>query len=330
MDFKEICSVFGGTIFYDDFRGNFEEIRNELDHRQAQASIPLLDNAATLLLLRGVWNLLTGNLQEASQLLECLTEGGVYGERWKLRAHAYTGILYTWSEHPPLLNFCELSGPAMVTWKNRFPENRTLDALSYCDKHLRDGSDLDIAEFRIIFEVCLVHNVIRKLAHRLNPASEDYEDNAAARDTLSRHVSASKSRLVDFGRVTLHLGLPAVAAYLSKLLYEITRTEGSPTAYVHLERMKACYVRKEDETGIGLYWLLRGDHNVSPPTTSLLVLNFDIVDSPDEFGGDSRLFHSTEMYPLNLEDDFVSDTLVADSDKLSTPHLRELSCKLAL
>lgn len=284
MNFVDISEFFGCSIFYDDFRGNLNEIRDQLNDFQLQAAIPLLDNAAMLLLLRGLWSLWSGNYLEASQFLECLTEAELYGARWKFRAHAYTGILHTWREHPPLLDFYELSGPAMTTWNNHSPADQAIHALSYCEDHLGDGSLHDIIEFRIIYEVCRVQTVIRKWALQLDPKSEDYSDPGAMRDRFSMAVRASKGKLKELEKMTFHMGLPATSSYLSKLLYQITRAEGSSSAIVHLERMKRHYTLNEDEHGIGLYWLLRGDHNISPPKTSPLLLNFDIVDSPDEFG----------------------------------------------
>lgn len=321
MDFRDISEFFGGSIFFDDFRGNLVEIRDRLDHFQLQAAIPLLDNAAMLLLLRGLWSLWSGNYLEASQLLECLTEGEVYGTRWKFRAYAHTGLLCTWREHPPLLDFCELSGPAMVTYHNQSPARKAHHAFSYCEDHLEDGSMVDIIEFRVIYEVCRVQTVIRKWALQLDPKSEDYQDPGAMRHTFSKAVSVSKSKLKGFEVLTAQLGLPATSSYLSKLLYQTTRAEGSSLAFVHLERMKLRYARNEDENGIGLYWLLRGDHNISPPKTSPLLLNFDIVDSPDEFGGDSKIHNSVEMYALDQEHIGMSETSAQGSGTLTAPHL---------
>ncbi len=302
MDFKEICAVFQGTIFYDDLHGDLQSIAQELDRRHSQTPLVSLDGAASLLLARAVWNLFVGDLEAAHQHLSCLIEGEVYGRRWAFRAHAYSALVHTWREYPRLFKACDFgSGPTMVTWRSRRGADFARDALAWCKAHNNQEIPmLDTVEFRVIEEVCRVDHLVRWRARRLNPAAEDYADHAGQRAANARIVSASKRNLRGLRVLMVQLGLPSVSAYLSRALYELCHMEGDAAAHLHLEKMKSTYAEMGDEAGVGLYWLLRGDHNLSPPFTSPLVLNFDIVDAPDEFGGDSSVFHVTEPYPLDV------------------------------
>jgi len=303
MDFKEVCAVFQGTIFYDDLHGDLKSIAKELDRRNSQPSLPgSVDDAASLLLLGAVWNLFSGDLEAADQHLSRLLdlEGETYGLRWAFRAHAYRALVHTWREYPRLFKACELNGPAMVTWRNARERGHARDALAWCRARRSEAIlELDKVEFEVIQEICRVDHLVRWSARRLNPASEDYDGHANKRTFDSRVVSKSQKDLIDLRTRTLRLGLPAVSAYLSKTLYELFHSQGDPSAHVHLEKMRKIYLKMNDEAGVGLYWLIRGDHNLSPPFTSPLVLNFDIVDAADEFGGDSRVFHTTKPYRLN-------------------------------
>jgi hypothetical protein len=134
MDFEEVCEFFGGTFFYEDLRGNLQEIKKKLDKYQNESPTPSIDHTATLILLRAIWSLLSGDFKNASSLLNCLTNSDIYGERWKYRDHAYSALMYTWQKHPPLFAFSELSGPAMLTWELQFEPSRAFSSLDYCLK----------------------------------------------------------------------------------------------------------------------------------------------------------------------------------------------------
>ncbi len=102
MDFQETCDFFGGTIFYEDLRGDFASIRGQLERRRIKTALVLIHDAASLLLLYGIWHLLSGELGDASQYLECLIRPGVWGQEWKFRGNTYTALLRLWRRHPPL------------------------------------------------------------------------------------------------------------------------------------------------------------------------------------------------------------------------------------
>lgn len=301
MDFREICDFFGGTIFYDDFRGNLKEIQKKLDRLDSESPPePSIDHTATLILLRAVWNLLSGDFENASVLLGYLTDGE-YGPRWRFRGHAYTSLMVTWIEFPPLFKQCELSGPALLTWRGRSPAKRAASEFVSCYK-LKEHvlSDLDLVEVRVLHQVNEFYSRTRGVALKLNPAVEGYEDHQNIRDNLQKEVSASEVQLVRLLQRVAEMELLAVGAYLIRLLYEIAHTAGFPDQDVYLELMKEWYTMLGDEAGIGLYWLIRGDYNTSPPFTSPLVLNFDIVDCPDEYGGDSTMFYQVKAYSPQL------------------------------
>ncbi|KAL2209868.1 hypothetical protein CC79DRAFT_1330321 [Sarocladium strictum] len=298
MDFEETCNFFGGSIFYDDVRGNLDHIHARLDERWSKTPLVHLNDTASLLLLRAIWNLLRGEFHTASEYLDCLIHDEQYGARWAFRAHAYTAMVHTWRHHPRLYKSCDLSGPTMVTWRNHNPVNLALKSIEYCRQHRGIGkSIMDSMELRIIEELCRVDHVVRTLAFRLNPLAEDYTEYESTRAEDMRHVASSMRAISGMRALSYQLGLPAVSAYLSKQLFELFHAQGSPYSYGELEMMRSVYRSEADVVGEGLYWMTRGDFNASPPFTSLLALNFDIADRPDEFGGESKVFHVENVYP---------------------------------
>lgn len=298
MDFKETCNFFGGSVFYDDLRGDLDHIHARLDERWSKTPLVHLDGTASLLLLRAIWNLLRGEFHTAIEHLNCLIHDEQYGARWAFRAHAYTAMVHTWRHHPRLFKSCDLSGPTMVTWRNHNPIDLALKSIKYCRQHRdTENSIMDSIELRIIEELCRVEHAVRTIAFRLNPLAEDYTEYESTRAEDMRHVASSMKAISGMRALSYQLGLPVVSAYLSKQLYELFHAQGSPHSYSQLEKMRSMYRSEDDVVGEGLYWMTRGDFNASPPFTSLLALNFDISDRPDEFGGESKVFHVENVYP---------------------------------
>jgi CHAT domain-containing protein len=305
MDFQETCDFFGGTVFYEDLRGNFKTIRDELDLRQSHLAYVCVDDAASLLLLHGLWNLLSGNLGDAVQYLECLTDGDIWGSSWKFRGHVYMALLRTWREHPPLFRPCDINGPSKMTWCDPRSGRSASDALRYCQDYVGDVPAIEGLEFRVIREVCRFNQLTFNQARSLNPASEDYDDHEEERPVLIDNVKRAGDRLIGLIEATLTAELPLVSAYLFKLLYDLRHARGDPRASVFLEVLRKIYAALEDHHGLGLYWQIRGDHNASPPFTSPLVLNFDLIDGSDEFGGDSTMFRPSGRYEVSSGGDEV-------------------------
>ncbi|KAH8751163.1 CHAT domain-containing protein [Hyaloscypha finlandica] len=294
MDFREICDFFGGTVFYDDLRGDLTDIRRKLSSLYSESPLPSINNTAKLILLEAVWNLLTGDFNNAAILLHSLTDDGIYGPRWCFRGHAYTGLMITWIEFPPLFKQCDLSGPSLLTWRKRSPAIRAALEFVYCHDHKQDATVMDILEFRVFYEINKFYSRTKLSAFKLNPTVEGYEDHQNVRDDLLKEVSASQSQRLQLLQRALDLGLVAVSAYLTRLMYEAAHSMGISASHLLLESLRERYTVSGDEVGIGLYWLVRGDHNASPSFTSPLVLNFDIADCPDDYGGVSTMFQQLQ------------------------------------
>ncbi len=126
--------------------------------------------------------------------------------------------------------------------------------------------------------------------------SEDFEDHADDRPALIEAVDKAERRLMGLAKGAALAGVPLVTAYLFKLCYNLRHASGIDDVSLPLEIMRKVYEGLEDKSGLGLYWLIRGDHNISPAFTSPLVLNFDLIDGTDEFGGNSTMYHPGVPY----------------------------------
>lgn len=81
IDFRDICSLFGGIAFCDDFWGGLNELQLKLSRREIQCPLVFLDETASLLLLRALWNLHPGKPHEARWFLVDITKSEVYSPR---------------------------------------------------------------------------------------------------------------------------------------------------------------------------------------------------------------------------------------------------------
>lgn len=298
MDFREACNFFGGTIFYDDLRSSLCTIRDKLQHRKAALRFPLVDDVASYLLLQALLDIWSGDLSSAERLLSCLRCAEVYGERWVSRAWAYTGLLRTCRNLPPLFKGCVFGGATYTVWKTATPQASPTDALKYCENY-NDTSPIDLLELNVIRACASTPSAIL-WTRRLNPAFDGYivvEEERALNQELVQKV---KDYLKDTMIQLTQWDLPLVTAYLARLFFEISRAVGnsSTNAAKDLEAMREVYYNCKDGVGMGFYWLLRGDYHASPSFTSPLLLNFDISDSLERYGGDSCMFHGETSYPF--------------------------------
>ncbi|KAH7359244.1 CHAT domain-containing protein [Plectosphaerella cucumerina] len=297
MDFKETCDLFGGTIFYDDFRGDLRTIKEKLDERLHQLYLVSLDDAASQILSIAIWHLLSGDITAATQTLDCLIHEEHYGRRWAFRAHGYTWLIQTWKRRPPLFRACRFDGPARNVWLTKNPLTECDEAMDFSNLHEDQQTNVDATEFRICMRLFAVDEVVRERARRLNPSSMDFAHWAGEREENRDSFAKSTRALAALCIGTLELQMPLVSAYLARQIYHLFHISGSPESSPALEQMRALYASANDDTGEALYWLTRGDHNASPAFASLTVLNFDISDGHDMYGGDSRIFKVTEVYP---------------------------------
>ena len=334
MDLREVCDFFGGTFLYDDYRGNLAAIHADLEQRRQRTSSKNIDEAAALLLLQGLWNLLSGDLKKSSEYLNSLANETEYGCRWAYRSHVYVALLRLWRKYPPILPMCDIEGPSMEIWTLNHWDQRPLPALSCAEKYFEVMSELEKLEFLLVKELSRTYEFTRSSARRLNTDFVEYTGDGSAVDVGS--LDDALKRLAEVRDLASALSLPAISAYITRIMYWLNHLSGKQSAHVALETMRQAYDDANDDVGLGMYWLTRGDHNVSPPFTCPALLNFDIADSTDEFGGISTMFTAPRSYHLDLDKssdnakssletsshhNYCSNEISSDKNLLDDPYL---------
>jgi hypothetical protein len=137
-------------------------------------------------------------------------------------------------------------------------------------------------------------------ARHLNPNSEEHDGDGSNLDIeLFKDGAQCLAKVIDLAS---KLSLPAISEYFSRLMYWLSHLSAKPSAYLHLEQMQQAYADAGDDVGLGLYWLIRGDHNISPPFKCPMLLNFDTVGSTDEFCGDNTMLTASQGYHLDVNE----------------------------
>jgi CHAT domain-containing protein len=292
MDFRHVCSIFGGTLFYDDLHTDMAIGCTRLNEYLADASASSLDRDAAIVLLRAVLCLLQGDFTSATDHLASLCNDEVHAQqhpRWEFRAKAYSALLSTWRDFPPLLRSCDLRGPALAVWMNRQSYDNGAHFLTECAQSEHAMSELDGLEYNVISVVCRSHHII-PIVRRLHESNTEQEFSLAQRKRHYTHFSRLFAQVKDLIEASLRVELPLVAAYLLRIEYDLALASGDPTAVQYLDVMKSIYSALEDSTGLGQYCLIQGDYSLSAHRTSPSVLNLIIIDHLDDCGGDSTMY----------------------------------------
>nr|XP_036584225.1 uncharacterized protein CTRU02_05869 [Colletotrichum truncatum]KAF6793614.1 hypothetical protein CTRU02_05869 [Colletotrichum truncatum] len=287
MDFPELCDFFGGTIFYDDYRGDLTAIAEKISLRASSIPLILLDNVASQTLLEAIWSLLTGNYTSAFQRLNDLNQEGVYCERWLRRARLYEVLANLWFRHPPMFQECDLRGPAMMLWDAWHPEPVRDDKLITPPA---DASRGDILEVLCIRTLRNIQDDRTKLSKSL------FNSEYTAADISSEPSSHSPGPL-QVAYEALRLDMPIVASYFLQVAFGYGSIDevGCFDKWIELRDSGPRAGRSHI---FGTQSMMLGDRAVSPPDTTSLAYNLNLGDSLDVFGGDISIHQPGHAIPI--------------------------------
>ncbi|KAK4903050.1 hypothetical protein LTR49_026893 [Elasticomyces elasticus] len=282
MDFCETCEFFGGSMFHDDWPGNFQQAEINLKVREGTVNAADPNEKACLQHLRATWHLLTGDFKRADQGFETL-QSDAPSARWRLRASVYRPAFRSWEQAEVEHDLCQV-------WIRS----------NECEQMLigEDVTTTDKLKLNIIKTTCAIDMHIGELSRYLPHKSRDFYRGRAA---PGEHHVAVTHRLVTMLATLSRLTsghLPAVSVYLELQTYFLEHAAGIPTAWEKLQRVEALCQAAEDNGGLDLYWLTRADYNLSPAFLSPRVPNLEIVGCIEEYGGDSSMRQQDRLYSL--------------------------------
>ena len=325
MDFKEVCDIFGGSIFPEEIRSNLAELSYKLTQPPSHSGPQTLTTWASENLLLAIWHALSGHTLDQFTVLSQIISQPALPARWKFRAHTYRILFLSWFEHPACFRFCSLTGsPAKVTSDNGLAggaiANGVRRDVEACEELMQFATQQDVAEFRLFNAIFLLPTAL-DVARGLHPSLG--KKNTELSDPHLELLQKTRDALYAAQTILDDCGLVSISAYVDRLFHELAYAQGLPGSGSYIQTMRAKYIATSDFHGLGLIDLLLGNMACSTPFTSPIVLNMYIRDEWDDFGGDSSQFnpisnstsplpsldgHHVQNHPLpSLTEDLCSD-----------------------
>ena len=296
MDLREICDFFGGSIFLEEPRGNFNSSEERIQEREANANQDSDDEKAACLLLKIVHAALVGNIANEDGKPSCQTYLKTFyaedrSQRWLFRARSYSILLATWQFYPPLFRFCNLQrGPSSMLIETTLnPPKHLLHFYSLNVEMIDDVDPLDKLEFSII-------EALWTLSHRGLEAARVSNPSYIFHDPKPEHPRHDKKiyeecchRLANVKSMAEELRLDTVSNYAERLIAEVRQAQGIFDPVKIFEPLKARYEAAGDDVGVAICYVLQADAMVSGCFTSPLALNLLPVDGWDYLGSETSL-----------------------------------------
>ena len=120
MDFEEICYVFRGGLFNEDYTLHFTSVKHHKEEWEPEGTSDDAgaNNEKILanLLLQAIYHSLTSNHTKALLCLETLLKQADGSVRWSFRAQIYRLYVYTMKIHPPPFRFAPLTADFLSPW----------------------------------------------------------------------------------------------------------------------------------------------------------------------------------------------------------------------
>ena len=306
MDFKEVCDLFGGSIFPEEVRGNLAELSYRLSQPPCSFGPQTITTWACENLLRAIWHALSGHTLDQFTVLAQLISQPALPRRWLFRAHAHRVLFLSWFEHPACFRFCSLTGsPAKVTSDNGLAGGTLAHGVrrdvEACKELMQFATQQDIAEFHLFNAIYLLPSAL-DVARGLRPIVGKRDTGLS--DSRLEYVQKTHQALHAAQNILDKCGLVSLSAYIDRLFHELAYAQGLPGTDSYIESMRAKYIATGDFHGLGIIELVLGNMACSTPFTSPIVLNMYIRDGWDDFGGDSSQYNpiSNSANPLQSLD----------------------------
>lgn len=155
-NFQQIQNFFGGSIFPEEYRGNFIEAKKRIDAFAQTVDTNDQNGRALVLLLNALYLMLTGNPRSARDDLNSLSSSS-FERRWHLRAISYRILLttltqysYFFSSSPPDKGYqtafwtIESGDPTKYVVQNLMPEGQ---------QFLNVATELDRSEYQYMIAI---------------------------------------------------------------------------------------------------------------------------------------------------------------------------------
>ncbi|KAH8749821.1 CHAT domain-containing protein [Hyaloscypha finlandica] len=268
MDFNDISHFFGGSIFAEEYRGDFRQIEAEIQRIEYAHSSHTLQGLAQRCLLKGLFEMLRGEYGTSQVYLDEIRQHEAnLDDKWKARLRLYERLNLIFRLTPPLIRFrSNLGGSASTIHECEIEAQRKLAAPIPL---YQMTSTVEMCEFQVLQQLHSVY-IATWISSSLHPrfAHAGLKGAAEARKALLYDIPPAQMLNI---LATSELG--AIHAYYTRLKCEINFENLQVEPAVAFANVRNMYLRTNDYVGMACYHILIGDRIVSPPFTSPVALN---------------------------------------------------------
>ncbi|KAL7658001.1 hypothetical protein ACMYSQ_004143 [Aspergillus niger] len=284
MDFIEVCEVFGGSIFSDEYRGSYEEADRKIRAlgRNTSVTVDATCQYARVLLLRAIFHMLSGNFpkaRECNQSLQDLQHRGL-DERWKLRSKIYSFYGDMLQYRPPLIRFAMIPGDPYEGLKKDASYLKDMYrqaqqagmAISSCGSPkvvdmLEQALVLDLWSFLDSFHFSFLAHTNFTPCVTTKSLPQDQLKGISFDNMEVPYLSTT------FAEFMSRMGNPVFTNTLERWSIDIELARGSENGDSSLSQLGSEYEKANDYAGLGLCKIIEGDCILSPSYTNPIAMN---------------------------------------------------------
>jgi CHAT domain-containing protein len=279
MDFKSVLDSFDGSIFSEEYLGDFTKIRQHLDLEVRTAGDSGdSEEKAWLKFRQSIFSMLTGNLTKAFDYLREISRIEGLPPEWLLRTAAYNAFYTSLRLYPTIIRFKPyLGGPtaAFRTLELGFAELCN-DFVATFQHYLNTDLGLFRFEGRVVMFLLTASLPLHNDAYIHHPAYArgPWE---ARKETSLQNMTARANIFKANSDQALQLGMYQLHKYLQRLQVELEFGK-SPGPSQSVESLKNRYRTFVDKHNLAIIKMLEGDHILSPPFSNPIGLNLMLIE----------------------------------------------------
>jgi CHAT domain-containing protein len=269
MDYQKLSNVLGGSIFQDDYRGNFADIANAIDAERLVVENLTQQEQSEIMLLEVFFCLASGNYAKAQRnMKDLLLKASHLDRAFVLRCRTYQFRLLSLQCEPPVLRFCGTIGntAAMLITEplDMWQQLRDLE-------DVRSSMSLSLPDTSAVMENRLF-GTLHKFNTDVNLAALHHPHHASNHNTtLAERITSSPIHTLN--ELSAESKTFSLSAYFQRLIIEWHLASHDAQSLGMVARLRQDCIASKDNHGAAMTWIIEGDSHCSEPFTSPMALN---------------------------------------------------------
>jgi hypothetical protein len=284
MDFKTVLDFFQGSIFSDEYFGDFAKIRQDLQNLEARSmeasnSYANPEHRAWIKLLQSIFAMLKGNLAMALDSVQEISRIEDLPPKWLFRCSAYEALYVSLRRYPAIIRFKpELGGPTAALRSSEIGYNEIINKYQ---RDIRTSLTSDSPSVRIEYQVFqflsfaslpLWNNAFIQHPSYAKGPWESFKRSAGQH--LARRIGNSTL----LRSAAVNVGIHQLDHYLARLELEL-RYGQSPKKSQMADDLQTRYDTLGDKHNLAITKMLEADYILAPPFTNPIALNLILTES---------------------------------------------------